>query len=137
MGIRYRFIDIDTYTFNKTPLIWLVRGYTETHNGLGSNIDYSVAPVIYFLEETPADGWLTSEHDTNAINPMYRLCQRFMDTLKNSPKLNEIDNYSITDRPKFGVKVGNRGSDEMILDGYLSGVELRIPLEVYDNCTEC
>ena len=131
------FLQMDNNTFDKTPLIWLVRGYTENHRGDDSNISYDVTPVIYFLEETPASGWLTSEHDSNAINPMYRLCERFMDTLKNSPKINEIINYSITDKPKFGVKVGNKGSDRLILDDYLSGVELRLTLEVYDSCTNC
>lgn len=137
MMANAEFIQMNSNTFNKTPLIWLVRGYTENHRGLGSSISYDVSPVIYFLEETPPDGWLTSEHDSNAINPMYRLCERFMDTLKNSPKLNEITNYSITDKPKFGVKLGDKGSDSMILDDYLSGVELRLNIEVYDNCTNC
>ena len=137
MMANEEFFDLDTNTFDKTPLVWLVRGYTENHRGNESNIDYDVAPVIYFLEETPADGWLTSEHDSNAINPMYRLCERFMDTLKNSPKINEIINYSITDRPKFGVKVGDKGSEKLILDDYLSGVELRLTLEVYDSCNDC
>lgn len=137
MMANSEFLEMDNNTFNKTPLIWLVRGYTENHKGDDSSISYDVAPVIYFLEETPASGWLTSEHDTNAINPMYRLCERFMDTLKNSPKINEIINYSITDKPKFGVKVGNKGSDRLILDDYLSGVELRLNLEVYGSCTNC
>lgn len=137
MMANAEFLEMDTNTFNKTPLIWLVRGYTENHKGLESNIDYDVAPVIYFLEESNPDEWVTSEHDSNAVNPMYRLCQRFMDTLKNSPKINEITNYAITDRPKFGVKVGNKGSESMILDDYLSGVELRLTLEVFDSCTNC
>lgn len=137
MMANAEFLEMDNNTFNKTPLVWLVRGYTENHKGDDSNISFDVAPIIYFLEETPADGWLTSQHDANAVNPMYRLCQRFMDTLKNSPEINEINNYSITDRPKFGVKVGNKGSEKMILDDYLSGVELRLTLEVFDSCTNC
>jgi hypothetical protein len=137
MMANEEFMNISNNTFNKTPLIWLVRGYTENHKGLGSNIDYDVSVVVYFLEETPSDGWLTSEHDTNAINPMYNLCERFMDTVKNSPKLNEITDYSITDKPKFGVKVGDKGSSKLILDDYLSGVELRFSMEVTDSCINC
>lgn len=138
MSANAEYLELDNKTFNKTPLTWLVRGYTETHQGDESSIDFSVNPVIYFLEETVPSGWTNDEHDSNAINPMYRLCERFVQELKDSPLLGEIEDYNITDRPRFGVQLGNnKGSSKHIIDDYLSGVELRINLEVTSCGNNC
>ena len=137
MSANSEYLDMDNNTFNKTPLIWLVRGYTEDHKGAMSSIEFSVNPVIYFLEETPSSGWLNSEHDENAVNPMYRLAKRFIETVEKTLNIRDLESYSITDKPRFGVKVGNKGSSKTIIDDFLSGVEMRLPMEVYDNCINC
>lgn len=135
MSANSEFLMMNNNTFKKTPLIWLVRGYKEDFKSRENNIKFSVSPVIYFLEETPESGWLNSEHDQNAINPMYNLCVEFIKTLQTFANIGELNNgYEITDKPRFGVKVGNKGSEKLILDDYLSGVELRIDLDIYNNC---
>ncbi len=137
MSANSEYLDIEKNTFDKTPLIWLVRGYKEDYKGEESSIDFSVDPIIYFLEETPENGWLISDHDTNAINPMYRLTKRFIETLKQNLSIGDLKGYSIKDMPEFGVKVGKKGSSDFILDDFLSGTQLIIPMEVYDNCINC
>lgn len=137
MNANSEYLDMSNRSAKKTPLIWLVRGYNEDHFGRESSIDFEVDPIIYFLDETPESGWLQDDHDKNAINPMYQLCEKFVKTLNRKVFIDEIQTYSIKDVPEFGVKVGNKGSDRTIIDDYFSGVELRVDLRVFDNCSKC
>lgn len=137
MNANSEYLEMSNQSAKKTPLIWLVRGYTEDHFGKEFSVDFDVDPIIYFLDETPESGWLQDDHDKNAINPMYQLCERFVKELNKKIFIKEIENYSIKDVPEFGVKVGNKGSDRTIIDDYLSGVELRIDLTVFKTCKSC
>ena len=52
---------------------------------------------------------------------------------------NDIDEYRTINWSKFGVYTTNKGSTSKILDAYLSGIEVRITLEIMkiENCDDC
>jgi hypothetical protein len=120
-------------TRKKTPLIWLVRGYEERHNGLMSSVKMEVEPLIFFLDSADFNNWLNEDHDKEAINPMYNLAKLFVDTVENKKCIKTLDSWKIQDEPRFGVKITtDKGNSKRILSDDLSGVGLRIPLKIYD-----
>lgn len=138
MSTNEEYLDISNATRDKTPLIWLVRGYREKHYGKLEALSFSVEPLIYFLDEAYSEKWLNDEHDINAINPMYNLCQLFVNKVKKSNAFNDLVDYSIDDEPRFGVRYSaEKGNRKRIIDDDLSGVGLRIPLDVRQNCKIC
>lgn len=138
MSANDEYLDMDNATRNKTPLIWLVRGYRETHYGQENALEMSVEPLIYFLDEANSPKWLNDEHDINAINPMYNLSRLFIETVEKSFRFNELVDYTIEDEPRFGVRYSaDKGNKKRIIDDDLSGVGLKLPLEVHPDCNNC
>lgn len=135
------YLDMDSDTRQKTPLIWLVRGYEETFNAASNSVKMEVEPVIYFLDEAQSQDWTNDDHDTQAVNPMYNLAMLFVETVKKSLQFKELDGYTIKDEPRFGVSYSNqkaeKGNQKRILSDDLSGVGLRIPLKFFGNCKNC
>jgi hypothetical protein len=126
------YLAMSNDTRKKTPLIWLVRGYEEKHNGLLASIKMEVEPMIFFLDSADFNNWLNDDHDVNAINPMYNLAKLFVETTEKISKIRTLDYYKITDEPRFGVKITNeKGNSKRILSDDLSGVGLKIPLKIY------
>ena len=132
------YLNMDSDTRKKTPLIWLVRGYNEKHNGKGFSVKLEVEPLIFFLDEADFDNWLNDDHDKEAINPMYNLAVRFVETLQNNPQFKTLDNWTIQDEPRFGVKIStDKGNSKRILSDDLSGVGLRLPIKYFGSCKHC
>jgi hypothetical protein len=124
-------------TRKKTPLIWLVRGYKERHNGLMSSVKLEVEPIIFFLDEADFDNWTNEQHDKEAINPMYNLAELFVKKVEKMSKIKTLEYFDIVDEPRFGVKYSNeKGNSKRILSDDLSGVSLKIPIKYY-GCENC
>lgn len=138
MSANDEYLRLDTDTSEKTPLIWLVRGYEEEFFDKSSSVKMEVSPVIYFLDQANFDSWLTEDHDKEAINPMYNLAIRFIKEIKKDGRF-KVDSYKIKDEPKFGVEITpSKGNKKRILSDDLSGVGLRItPLKFLGNCINC
>ena len=128
-------------TRQKTPLIWLVRGYEEDHLGEMHSAELKVEPMMFFLDEADFNEWLNEDHDKEAVNPMYNLAIRFVETIQNDENFDDLDNWKIKDEPRFGVKTDknnkNKGNSKRILSDDLSGVGLKIPLKIFNNCQYC
>ena len=73
MSADNEYLEMSPNTSDKTPLIWLVRGYRETLGGKGRTVKLEVEPLIYFLDQADFNSWLNEDHDSQAINPMYNL----------------------------------------------------------------
>jgi hypothetical protein len=133
---EYLLMDMDTR--EKTPLIWLVRGYSEKLFGSESFVKLEVRPFIYFLDDANFDDWLNDDHDVEAINPMYNLANLFVETLDDDPNFSGLDSWDIQDEPRFGVTSNsNKGNTKRILSDDLSGVRLSLPINYSGECKNC
>lgn len=138
MSANNEYLQMSNRTADKTPLIWLVRGYREEHGGKMDSIKLEVEPLIYFLDQADFARWTNDEHDSEAINPMYNLARLFVDTVEKEPKIRPLERYTIEDEPRFGVKItSDKGNSKRIISDDLSGVGLRIPLKITKNCINC
>jgi hypothetical protein len=133
------YLLMDNDTSNKTPLIWLVRGYEETFNSESNSVKMEVEPLIYFLDQADFNEWTNDDHDQQAVNPMYNLALHFVETVKKSGQFVDVEGWKIKDEPRFGVEITKeKGNSKRILSDDLSGVGLRIPLKFLGNCdTNC
>jgi hypothetical protein len=131
------YLQMSASTRDKTPLIWLVRGYRETHNGVMNSVKLEVEPIIYFLDEADFTNWINEDHDKEAINPMFNLATHFVQTIEKNNLFKRLDSWSIEDEPRFGVRISNnKGNSERILSDDLSGVGLRLNLNYFGK-NEC
>ena len=141
ISANHEYLDMSKDTRQKTPLIWLVRGYEERFNSRSNSVKMEVEPVIYFLDEAMSNDWTNDDHDVKAVNPMYNLAMRFVETVRKTKQFLELDGYTIKDEPRFGVAYPNRdnakGNQKRILSDDLSGVGLRIPLKFLGDCRNC
>ncbi len=137
------YLEMSRNTSDKTPLIWLVRGYSEVNGGKMSSVKLEVEPMIYFLDQADFSTWLNEDHDKQAVNPMYNLALRFVETIEKMPTIKSLESYVITDEPRFGVQVSgqvntkNKGNTKRILSDDLSGVGLRVPIKFFGSCINC
>lgn len=127
------FLDISKRTRDKVPLIWLLLGYTEDYGARDSATINVPNTTIFFLTDTDEPRWLTEQHFDIAIDRMNNLVDRFLsyfdkrfDAMYNGSSKKPL--------PRFGVYVRN-GAEERVIDEYLSGVELKLDLEL--NKCEC
>jgi len=136
--MNQEYLDMDADTRQKTPLIWLVRGYEERFNKHTQTVKLEVEPVIYFLDGADFENWTSEDHDREAVTPMYNLAKLFVNSVERSTKFEDLEGYRIQDRAKFGVSISQgRGNSKRILSDDLSGVMLRIPLKYRGDCKFC
>ena len=138
ISANQEYLNMDLDTRQKTPLIWLVRGYEERLKGVMSSVKLEVEPLIFFLDEADFTTWVNDEHDVNAINPMYNLAELFVKTIESNPLFKSLEGWKIQDEPRFGVKItSEKGNSKRILSDDLSGVGLRVPLKYFGKCENC
>lgn len=126
----------------KTPMIWLWENFHEKYSDRFDPVDRSVDIELFFLTQADFEKWQTQDAYDEAIKPMKRLRDLFIDELDRYPnrfytdkQTFESDNYA-----KFGVYARTRGSQKNLMADKLSGVGTKIPLKIYkkidcDNCT--
>lgn len=137
ISVNNEYLQIDLQTQNKTPLIWLVRGYEERRPDWKTGIVFESEPLIYFLTQSDNHDWFNDEIDTNSIIPMQNLSDLFVETARASNLFTEIKGERIVDEIRFGVKRDPKGNSQRILSDDLSGIGLRIPLKFLGNCKSC
>jgi len=138
ISTNQEYLQMSSDTRDKTPLIWLVRGYEEDLGGIMKAVKLNVTPLIFFLDEANTNQWTNDEHDLNAVNPMYNLAMRFIQTIKQQANIVPLEGFKIKDEPRFGVQINNqRGNKERILSDDLSGVGLRVNIKLLNNCKKC
>ena len=138
ISANQEYLNMDLDTRQKTPLIWLVRGYEERLKGAMSSVKLEVEPLIFFLDEADFTSWVNDEHDVKAINPMYNLAELFVETIESNPQFKTLEGWKIQDEPRFGVKITTeKGNSKRILSDDLSGVGLRVPIKYFGSCKHC
>ena len=119
---------------NKTPIIWLLGTLNYKQFGRESTLDFESSLRIFFLDETDAANYYTTDHETNVVYPMEQLAMEFIETINRDRNYKTIEDWEIIEFTRFGVEQEN-GMFQNILDANLSGVELRIKLTKYkENC---
>lgn len=116
-------------TSRKTPFIWLVEPYESDDIGLLSPFTDNWKPILYFME------WLKGDDNNDkqnnlAIKPMEALGDAFEDAVNIDFTIKRTT-FRDKRRPRFGIDLTNRGSNEKIIDEDLSGIEKRFDLSLF------
>ena len=91
-------LNLISDVFQKTPLIYLRRTFSESFNDLKSAISHNSDVTLYFLTQASFESWKTSEFDTNAIEPMRNTVYAFIELLsKRRDLFGKITTYQLTD----------------------------------------
>jgi len=126
------YLQINKRTRDKTPFIWLLESYEYVDQGLESLIEANFDARLFFMDETNVTKWVNDEHNTRAIKPMENLVKAFKDVIDNDYSFKRMDTFRSRVRPRFGVEVTNKGSNDKIINEDLSGVEVNMTVELYD-----
>lgn len=131
------YLDIEQVSRDKTPFIWLLESYEYEQGSPDSSVLAKFDARLFFLDLTFLK-WDNDEHNDLSIKPMENLQTAFKEVIDNDFTFKRLGNYRVRVRPRFGVEVTNKGSDEKIINEDLSGVEVNMTIELYDlsicNC---
>lgn len=122
---------------SKTPMIYFYEVISETFFEDNDNaIERESSIRLFFLTQADFMNWKTSDFHENAIQPMRRMMEKFIEKLKGHSNVNEINSFTVINQNKFGVFINNKGFESAIMAENLSGCELKIDLELrkVDNC---
>ena len=114
----------------KTPLVYLLEIFSERFNEDVDEFERVSDLRLFFLTHANFEDWEIDEFYDNSIKPMQRLVQHFIDTLNKQVRVQQIRDYELTNLSRFGVYVNNKGFESTLFEDKLSGVELRISLEL-------
>lgn len=134
-----------TQAFNKTPMVWFYEQFTDNfHNNNVEKVERDITMRLFFLTQANTDKWLTDDAYHNAIDPMRRLAENFIEQLSvpvdNNRRFNTIDfDFQIKNYHKFGVFLTDRGMEKSLWAEKLAGCELSMDLSVfrYHKCETC
>lgn len=125
---------------SKTPMVYLLEEVTETFFNAEDIRERESVLRLFFLTQADFERWLTEDFHTNAVEPMRRLLDGFIEALGNDKTIDteEID-YSVTNRQRFGVFITNSGYEKALFSDKLSGCELNItiPVRKKNICVVC
>jgi hypothetical protein len=132
------YLDIQQVSRDKTPFIWLVESYEYEMQALDSSVIAKYDARLFFLDLANEELWINDQHNDLAIKPMENLQKAFKNVIDNDFSFKRLGNYRVRVRPRFGVEVTNKGSNDKIINEDLSGVEVNMTIELYDlsicNC---
>ena len=99
---------------------------------------YASGEVTDHDEYDPEDD-LTSDLYLDIIRPMQSMVEEFVKEVELDGDYNDVPEYRTINWSKFGVYTTNKGSTSKVLDAYLTGIEVRITLEVMKkiDCLDC
>lgn len=123
-------------SLNKLPMIWLheiTRERFETDETL--IIDRESDCDLYFMTDADFTDWLTPQHNQYAIMPMRNLIDSFIDTARNSARVQDNLSYEIMDHAKFGTYLESKGHVKHIFMDKLSGSQLKISIPFLKDMT--
>ena len=122
------------------PLVWLLEILTQSVFQNEENpLDYSSDLRLFFLDEYDPEDDLTSDIYTDIVRPMQSMVEEFIKEVRKDGIYNDVDEYRTINWSKFGVYTTNKGSTSKVLDAYLSGIEVKITLEIMKitDCNDC
>lgn len=131
-------IKSEPNSLNKTPMLWLWENFTEKFYDDFSSLDRDIDLEIFALTQADFDQWLTDDAYSNAIKPMKRLIDLFIQALKDDSTTYETDTltYDSENYSKFGVFIRDKGSSKNLFTDKLSGIGIKFKLTLLktDEC---
>ena len=117
---------------DKTPMIYLMLKFTEKFStDLESMIERESTCNLFFLTQADFEAWETGDFYSNAIRPMRRLQECFVDAISNDYRFDTSDyTFTITDLPMFGVYINTKGAATTWFTDKLSGVQMDSILKI-------
>jgi hypothetical protein len=129
--------EISNQNTKEYPFIWLLEFLDIDYNDRFEDAE-NITPDLnlFFLTDTYYQDWDIDKHYTEAIHPMLNEIDFFIRTIKKRRDLfGELDSHTVTNHVNFGEYITNKGYDKQILNGQLSGCQLKIELPyVIDVC---
>ena len=126
---------------DRHPFIWLLENFPTDFDNTKSNTVADARIRLFFLDVAPSNQkWRNKDHRNECIKPMRNLVDDFLQAVQDkiSGNFSAIGrNYTVTDRPRFGIYSSDRGNTQGILSESLSGVELDISIPIQDWASEC
>lgn len=124
---------------DKVPMSWLYEQFTDTfYEDPESNKERTIRFRLFFLTHGSPEKWLTKDAYKNAIKPMRRLAENFIEKIKSMAWRFDVDTmqYDLINYSKFGVFLANKGMEKELWHDKVSGVELSMTLTVLkkDGC---
>lgn len=132
-SLNNEYLDKDSDTRDKTPLVWLLENYTEDFKGRESSIERTSRFRLFFLDENNEEEWITKEHHTNVVQPLINLSEAFIDVLAEDRKFKTIEIFTQIPRVRFGKYRDDHGNERKIIDENLSGIELSASFEMFKS----
>ena len=99
-----------------------------------------IAPLrMFFGTLSKYADWTTDEHYTNVLIPIQTLVDGFVEALKKSAKIGELETHEEEPRANWGLFRDDSGSVKSIFNENLSGKEFSIDLPIVreQNITNC
>lgn len=131
LSVNSEYQDKANISYDKLPLIWLLTTYVEDFRTNSEPYFNSSNIVLYFLTEAYSEEWTTEQHYSFSITVMRNLIERFKSVVNKYDDRGKINRNSFIIKPweRFGRQT-IRGSENVIIDDYLSGYEVVLNLDV-------
>jgi hypothetical protein len=120
-------------TLKKTPFIWFLGSYEYESPAPDSPIEMGLDGRLFFMDGAQEIKWTTDQHNELVIKPMNNLVDAFVNVVEEDYSFKTLGSYSRRPRERFGVEVANQGNTRKIIDEDLSGIDVRILLELFDT----
>ena len=127
------YLLINSRTLKKTPFIWLLESYEYDNLPLDSSVVASYSVRLFFMDWANVPKWKNDQHNELVIKPMENLSKAFTNVIENDYSFKRLGSFKTVVRPRFGVEVSDRGSDKVIINENLSGVDLSLTLELFNT----
>jgi len=128
--------------FNKTPMVWFLENFVDHfYKGKQDMRNRDLRARLFFLTQADHEKWLTDDAYKNAIEPMHRLQELFLEELVKKPGIFDMVDfeYDRINYAKFGVYINNKGTEKNLFVDKLSGCEMPFaPLTILKHpCVQC
>lgn len=121
---------------DKTPMVFFYEIFRETFFENFDDVRERQSDLrLFILTQGDFTKWQTKDFYANALKPMRRLTEMLIELFKASKRVNEIINFTTVNHTRFGVYIDNKGYEKILWVDKLTGVELRIVLELIKDGT--
>ena len=122
-------------------MVWFLENFTDKFfDDAADTREREIRFRLFFLTQANHEKWLVNDSYHNAILPMRRLAENFIDKLRSLPARFDLisEEYELINYAKFGVYITNKGMEKSLFADKLAGCELNISLTVYklDACQD-
>jgi hypothetical protein len=118
---------------NKTLMIWFLENFTDIFfDDSEDTREREIRFRLFFLTQANHEQWKVDDAYHNAIEPMRRLMENFIEKLRSLPaRFDLIDwEYEAINYAKFGVYISNKGMQKSLFADKLAGCELNLSLKI-------